>query len=118
MQLRRYVGVGLVAGILFSMSAVQSRGGMENNIKHFVCEKLEDFEATMSVVSADQKELNKIGRDFGFVYRFKSVNMRYKEPNKVRIEGDMEGTRGVYILNGPIQYLAIPKIHLKTHRDF
>ena len=91
---------------------------VETDIRHYVCSKLDDFSATMRVVKADQRALNKIGKDFGMVYRFNDVLMRYKEPNMVRVEGSVEGTKGVYIVNGTVQLVSIPKIGLKTKRDF
>jgi outer membrane lipoprotein-sorting protein len=89
---------------------------VDTNIKSYVCEKLDDFQATVTVVSANQRELGKISKDAGLLYRFKEVNMRYKEPNKLRAEGTVEGTRGVFILNGPMQYVSIST--LKTRRNF
>ena len=106
-----------MAGVLLSGTLGTSRA-LDTNINSYVCQKLDDFTATLTVVKADQRELGKISKDAGLLYRFKDVQMRYKEPNKVRIEGAVEGTKGVFVLNGPIQWVSIPKIHLKTKRDF
>ncbi len=100
------------------MLAAQSAHAIDTNLRDYVCEKLDDFTAKMVVVKADQRELGKISRDAGFLYRFHEVTMSYKEPNKVRIEGSLDGAKGLYIVNGPIQWVAIPKIHLQTRRDF
>lgn len=91
---------------------------MSHDIRSYVADRLDDFTATMTVVKANQRELGKISKDFGFLYRFKTVLMRYKEPNKVRIEGSVDGTKGVYIVNGPIQIVSVPRMNLKTRRDF
>ena len=91
---------------------------VSHSIQDYICRRLDDFTATGVVVAADQRELGKINKDFGFLYRFKTVLMRYKEPNKVRIEGSVEGTKGVYIINDTVQLVSIPKLRLNTRRDF
>jgi len=98
--------------------AAQGVRAQSTDIKAYVCQKLDDFTATMVVVKADQRQLSLINKDAGFLYRFKSVTMRYKEPNKVRIDISEQGTRGTYIVNGQIQLVSIPKLGLKTRRDF
>lgn len=91
---------------------------IDTNIGSYVCAKLDDFSARISVVKADQRELGKINKDAGLFYQFSDILMRYKEPNKVRIEGLIQGTRGVYVVDGTIQLVSVPRIHLKTRRDF
>ena len=109
-----------LAGVtaVLGMMAVPGTAAVPTDIRAYVCQKLDDFTATGVVVTANQRELEKISKDFGFLYRFSKVLMRYKEPNKVRIEGTVEGTKGVYIVNGTIQIVSVPKIRLNTRRDF
>jgi len=95
-----------------------SASALETNIRAYVCQKLDDFTATIKVVSVNQRELAKINKDAGLIYKFKEVRLSYKEPNKVRMEGSLEGTRAVYIINGATQYVSIPKIRLNTRRDY
>ncbi len=88
------------------------------NIEDYECSKLKDFTATMTVVKVNENELAKINRDAILLYRFKTVNVKYKEPNMIRIEGEREGTRATFVMNGPYQYVSIPKLHMVTRRDF
>lgn len=104
------------AGLL--IMACTAGANVPTDIRAYVCANLDDFTATGVVVSSNQRELEKINKDLGFLYRFNRVTMRYKEPNKVRIEGTVEGTRGVYIVNGTIQIVSVPKLRLNTRRDF
>ncbi|NLH98084.1 MAG: outer membrane lipoprotein-sorting protein [Chthonomonadales bacterium] len=110
--------VRVLASAAIAIAAASATAQVPRSIQDYVCRRLDDFTVTGVVASADQRELGKINKDFGFLYRFKTVLMRYKEPNKVRIEGSVEGTKGVYILNGSIQIVSIPKLRLNTRRDF
>lgn len=115
--MHRFRATVLVMGFLL-VGTLRAAQAMDTDIRRYVCQKLDDFTATMVVVKADQRELGKIGKDFGFLYRFKEVQMRYKEPNKVRIEGSVSGAKGVYIVSGNIQHVSFPKMNLRTRRDF
>lgn len=106
-----------LAGILLLGGLTNARA-MATNIQSYVCEKLDDFTATYRVVSVNERELAKISKDAVLLYRFQNVKMYYKEPNKVRIEGTRDGTKALFILNGPIQWVSIPKINYKQRRDF
>jgi len=114
----RYTKVGAIAAGAALLAAVVPASAVDTNIHHYVCERLDDFTATMVVVSANQRELGVITKDAGLLYRFKSVLMRYKEPNKVRIDINEQGTRGVYIVSGSTQWVSIPKIGLRSKREF
>jgi len=111
------IAPALAAALCMSATGAAA-AAVPTNISAYVCQKLDDFTATGVVVKSNQRELEKVSKDFGFLYRFSKVLMRYKEPNKVRIEGSVEGTKGVYILNGSIQIVSVPKIRLSTRRDF
>ena len=113
--MRPFGSLALLAALFSAASAVAS---VPTDIRAYVCAKLNDYTATGVVVSSNQRALEKINKDFGFLYRFSKVTIHYKEPNKVRIEGTVEGTRGVYIVNGTVQYVSVPKIRLNTRRDF
>jgi outer membrane lipoprotein-sorting protein len=115
-MVRRTTRARAVALLVTATTATAS--AVPTDISAYICKKLDDFAATGVVVKSNQRELEKVSRDFGFLYRFSKVLMRYKEPNKVRIEGSVEGTKGVYILNGSIQIVSVPKIRLSTRRDF
>ena len=70
----------------------------------------------MHVVSVNERALGKISKDAVLLYKFGNVNMRYKEPNMVRVEGSLQGSHGTFIINGQTQWVAINAI--RTKRDF
>jgi outer membrane lipoprotein-sorting protein len=113
--MRRLLWSAAASGALILGSLSQAQA-IDGNISHYICQKLDDFQATMQVVSVNERELSKISKDAVLLYRFKSVNMRYKEPNKVRIEGSVDGTKGTFVLNGPLQWVRINNGTFK--RDF
>lgn len=115
MSMYRIAAVAMLVGLI---GAPARSMAISTDIRSYVCAKLDDFVVTGTVGKADQRELRKISKDFGFLYQFKSVTMSYKEPNKVRVEGSVEGTRGVYIVNGTIQVVRVPRMNLRTRRDF
>ena len=92
---------------MVSVFTTASAAPVERDIHKYVCEKLDDFTATISVVKADQRELGKISRDFGLAYKFPNILMRYKEPNKARLEGSSEGSKITFILTGTKQYVMV-----------
>jgi len=83
------------------------------NIEQLATGGLTDFEAKVRVVEADQEALAKINRDFGMAYRLKELTMRYKDPNKLR----MDGTIGQLVVNGSQRWFRVPAIHLNKHDD-
>lgn len=91
---------------------------IDTNIKNYVCAKLDDFTATLSTIHANERELGKISKDGAMLYKLSDVTMRYKEPNKVRIEGNLEGAKGLYVYSGNTQWVSIPRIKLKTKRVY
>ncbi len=78
------------------------------NINDFAITGLKDLEARVKVDKADQNELTKINRDFGMAYRLKDINLKYKEPGMLR----MEGAIGSMVLNGSTRLFRVPQIKL------
>jgi outer membrane lipoprotein-sorting protein len=114
----RILAIGALAAMAVVGGGPAKAEALSTDIRSYVCQRLDDFTATMTVVKADQRELGKISKDIGMLYQFKSVLMRYREPNMVRIEGTVDGTRGVYVMKGDVQTVRVPKLGLKTRRDF
>jgi outer membrane lipoprotein-sorting protein len=73
-----------------------------------VASDLKDFQTTVKVVKADRAELNKINRDFGLAYSLRDLTMRYKEPNKLR----MDGSIGWLVFNGSTRFFRVPQLNL------
>jgi outer membrane lipoprotein-sorting protein len=115
--MRSFFGKALLtAGLMYIASGTSF--AIDTNIQSYVCSKLDDLTATMVVVKFNERELSKINKDAVMLYRFKQVKVYYKEPDMVRIDGSQDGTSAVFVLNGPIQYVSVPKLHMVTKRNF
>lgn len=104
------------AAALYALGSAGAAHAIATDIQSYVCSKLDDFSATMHVVNVNERALSKISKDAVLIYKFGTVEMRYKEPDMVRIEGNAQGTHGVFILNGPTQWVAFNGI--KAKRNF
>lgn len=72
-----------------------------------------DLEASVSVTHADLPALEKINKDFGIAYRLREVTIRYKEPDKFR----MESRIGVMIVNGPTRIIRVPQLGIRKRDE-
>ena len=99
-----------VLGLGFAMPA----RSIDTNIKSYVCEKLDDFTATISVVSVNEREMGKISKDAVLLYKIGTINMRFKEPNKVRIDGNTQGSKATFIVNGSTQWVQLNSFRHKS----
>ena len=107
-----------LAGVLMFTGIGSVARADKTDIREYVCQKLDDFTATMSVVSVNEREMAKISKDAILLYKFHRVLMRYKEPNMVRIEGSQEGTKATFVMTGTEQWTVIPKLGYKQYRKF
>lgn len=87
--------------------------GDEPRLADCVVDGVRDLEARVNVEKADLAKLEKINRDFGILYRLRDVTIRYKEPDKFR----MENRLGVYIVNGSMRYIRVPQLGLRKRDD-
>lgn len=69
-----------------------------------------DCTFTAKVVKGNQRELQKINRDFATSYRFSFMKAKVKEPFMVRLESTVEDTSVLYVLNGTRKLYRIPKL--------
>jgi len=79
----------------------------------FAVKGIRDLEATVTVAKADLAQLEKINKDFGILYRLRDVTIRYKEPDKFRVDSRL----GVFIVNGSMRFLKVPQLGLKKRDD-
>src|SRR5512138_3189888 len=78
---------------LVNLSAGAASAPVEHDIHKYVCEKLDDFSADVTVVKADHRELGKISKDLGLAYSLPNIVMQYKDPNMVRMDGTKDGSK-------------------------
>lgn len=76
------------------------------DFKSFVQDKLRDLQMESRAKGVRLGELRKINKDFANAYRFKRMTVYYKEPLKLRLESEVQGTRILYILNGGTKFVS------------
>ncbi|MDO8585840.1 MAG: hypothetical protein Q7T82_02265 [Armatimonadota bacterium] len=74
---------------------------------------------TVSTVStySNAKELARIGKSFARAHEFKNAKLKYKEPDKFKMEGTIGMVRVQYISYNDVQVVRIPKIHYSKRED-
>ena len=79
----------------------------------------QDASFQVKLIYANQSELQKINKDFGESYKFKTMDVKLKEPFKVRMTGTVEDTSVMFVLNGSSRVMSVPKIgfHRKENLD-
>lgn len=66
-----------------------------------------DAKFTAIVLKSDRRELNKINSDFAQSYQFDSTRAMAKEPFMIRLEGEVDDTKLLYIMNGTRKFYKI-----------
>lgn len=107
----RFGGVPIACAVL--AVAAPALAAAPPTLDALATDGLHDLQASVTVVKADQTELAKINRDFGFAYRLRDVVMRYKQPDKLRMEGRIGDTPAEYVVNGSTRTVAIPRLHFR-----
>lgn len=87
------------------------------DIDDFVQANLKDATFVARKVSADQRELQRINRDFAQSYRFDNSTVQYKEPMMLRLESRVEDQSILYIINGATRTVRIPKANFNTREN-
>lgn len=78
---------------------------------------LRDLSFRVTVGTSDQRELQKINKDFANSYRVAESDVMFKEPFKARVEAIVEDQRFVYVINGGKKVFRIPRAGLKQTTD-
>ncbi|MEJ5252719.1 MAG: outer membrane lipoprotein-sorting protein [Chthonomonadetes bacterium] len=97
---RALLGVGLLS-LCAAFALAQSQ-----DINDYVQTRLRDLRATVRQQTANQRELEKINKDFANSYRIKQMTARYKEPSKMRLESKVGVVNVVYIINGNYKHVS------------
>ncbi len=80
--------------------------------------KMDDLEVALKVTKYEPLELEKISPDFKTTYSVRNLNLQFKHPDKLRLEG-RSATRGtaLMILNGTVRFYSVPKFKIKKSED-
>jgi hypothetical protein len=102
-----FLGIGL--GLSF---AADVRGQVKAATKG-----LKDITLTAKVVYGNKKELSKIGKDFPKSYDFKTTTVKYKAPDKMKVEGKLGMVGVTIIINGCFKAYRVPALHISKKED-
>jgi outer membrane lipoprotein-sorting protein len=109
---------GCAFGLAGNTATAMSSAEVSPRIQDYVANRLDDFSATMHVVQFDERAGSKINRDFGYIYKLNGdVAVRYKEENRLRLDGRIETARVIFIVNGTKQYVKSPTAGISTTMD-
>jgi outer membrane lipoprotein-sorting protein len=80
--------------------------------------KLADLEVTVHVDNFNTQALEKIGKDFARTYALRTATMIYKQPDKMRLDGQSAVLgEAMLIQNGTVRYYSVPKLRLHNRED-
>jgi len=102
---------------MLALAAMTIAAPAAPQIEDYAQKDLKDATFVARKVQASQRELYKINADFGTSYKFDQIRFQYKEPLKLRLEGTVEETSVLYILNGPSQIMRVPRLRVNTKQN-
>lgn len=87
------------------------------SISAYYEQDLKDASFAAVQVSSNQRELQKINADFARSFRFKTVQVKLKEPFKLRLESNVDDTSMLIVTNGPMQLISVPRARISQKTD-
>ena len=111
----------LFAGLILLLSVAASAAITEQQLKARITESTKDFEDLTMVGTAvykDKKALSKVEPAYARLYDFKTANVLFKPPDKLRMESKLGMVRVEYIINGSKKILRAPKLKVNKIDDF
>lgn len=112
MHIRKTPHASALVCMLLGLVACQAQA-QSPDFSRMAVSGIRDLEASVTVVHADLPQLEKINKDFGIAYRLREVTIRYKEPDKFR----MDSRLGMLVVNGTKRYLRVPQLGLRRSDD-
>lgn len=84
----------------------------QESINAYWSSNLRDAKFVARVLQGSQSELQKINKDFGMSYRIKTTTVSMKEPFKLRLEGEVDDSRIVFVVNGTRKAVKVPRSNI------
>ena len=91
--------------------------GQTPSINDLVQSGFRDASFQVKVTYANQNELGKISSDIGQTYKFRTMDVQIKEPFMIRMSGNVEDTKILFVLNGNESLQAVPKIGIHQREN-
>lgn len=76
-----------------------------------------DMTATLAVVQSNRRELEKMGKVFAETYQFKTAAVRFKSPDKLKMNGELGVMKAEFITAGNTRLVRIPSMRFKKKED-
>ena len=105
--------------LLTTALVVSSRAGADkiDEIREAV-KSFDDLSATAVVTYQNKDELRKIDKGFAQTYEFKEASLWFKYPDKLKMSGKVGLVRVEYIMNGDVQIIRVPALHVSKRETF
>lgn len=85
------------------------------------CDSVKDASFVADRTGIDRGELEKINKDFAAMFRLVRMDLKYKAPEKIRIDSKVGPAKLLLVVNGNTKYLKAPfkedRDDLKKHPD-
>ncbi len=101
---------------IIAVAATLMVGQANPSINSVLQTQLKDATFTWKKSKADQRELNKINKDFAQSYRFKDVTVWMREPFMMRLESVVDDMKVYFIMNGATKVYKIPQAKI-SHKE-
>jgi outer membrane lipoprotein-sorting protein len=113
------LGAGAAGLVMGSTARGAGHEETSRDIHAYVASRLDDFTADMHLVRYDADAGRRISKDFGRIYEWMQkshgdLQLHFKEPDKIRIDGRFGASKGVFIVNGPEQVVRLSGLGLNV----
>ncbi|MCX8053678.1 MAG: hypothetical protein N3B12_07700 [Armatimonadetes bacterium] len=119
-SVRRILGIALLTAWVFlagSADALITESELKARIEK-AAEGFKDISMVGTVTYKNRKAIAKIESNYARLYEFKSANIYFKDPDKLRMDGKLGMVRFEYIVNGWSKIVRAPTIRLVKREDF
>jgi outer membrane lipoprotein-sorting protein len=101
---------------LIALAASVLIGQATPSITDYTQTQFKDCTFVWNKSKADQRELQKINKDFAQSYRFKTVSVWVREPWMMRLETEVDDTKVYFIINGTDKLYKVPQAKI-SHKE-
>lgn len=97
-----------------ALVAAAGPASAQTRLADFSQPALKDFSGSISIISSNQRELQKIGKTFADLYKYRGDKAQfwYKEPGMVRFEGKHGVITARHIVNGDRRASQVPNLRI------
>lgn len=94
------IGGGLMVPMALRTVQAAPHAPVSAKLSDYVVPKLDDFQTVMKATFHDDNAARKINKDVGLLYQLKGdVQIRYKEENKFRADGQIGASKASFVIN-------------------